>query len=80
MYLMKRLKLRNWLIFKLVLLFAPMQVMAQNTGQSVEMADQFRSDGKIYIVAVVILVIILGLSFFAYRMDRKLTKLEKKLD
>lgn len=80
MYLMKRLKIKSWLILKLMLLLAPIQLMAQNAGPPVEMADQFRADGKIYIVVIVMLVIILGLSFFAYRMDRKLTKLEKRMD
>ena len=77
---MKRLKIKNWLFLKLALFFVPLQLVAQNVNEKVEMADQFRSDGKIYIVVVVMLTIILGMSFFAFRIDRKITNLEKRMN
>jgi len=76
---MKKLKIENWLLISLGVIFCPMQLFAQGVKQQVEMADQFRADGKIYIVVVIMVTIILGLSLFAFRMDRKLTKLEKRM-
>lgn len=46
--------------------------------QSVEMADQFRADGKIWVVVLVISVILLGILFYLYSLDKKITKLEKE--
>lgn len=43
------------------------------------MADAFRADGKIYVVIAVILVILLGLFTFLFRLDSKVTKLENRL-
>lgn len=48
-----------------------------NAQSDVEMADQLRAEGKIYIVVIVILIIITGLFFYLIRLDRKLTKLER---
>ena len=47
------------------------------TGE-VEMASGLRSDGKIYVVVAVISLIFLGLAFFLYSIDRKITRLEKR--
>lgn len=38
--------------------------------------DFLRSTGKIYSVVVVICIIFLGIAYFLYRIDNKLTKLE----
>jgi CcmD family protein len=46
-------------------------------AQAVEMADGMRSNGKIYIVVAVCLTILLGLFFYVFTLDRKITKLEK---
>jgi uncharacterized membrane protein YcjF (UPF0283 family) len=43
-----------------------------------EMADAMRSNGKIYVVVVVCLIILFGLIGYVLRIDRKLTKLEKQ--
>ena len=45
--------------------------------QKVEMADTFRSNGKIYVVVAVVVTILSGLIFYVARLDRKITKLEK---
>jgi cytochrome c biogenesis protein CcdA len=42
--------------------------------------DFLRSTGKIYSVIAVIVVVILGMAFFLYRIDNKLTKLENKIN
>ena len=47
--------------------------------QEVEMADALRSEGKIYVVVAIILVIFVGLIGYLFLMDRKITRLEKKI-
>ncbi|HRD43572.1 MAG TPA: CcmD family protein [Ferruginibacter sp.] len=42
-----------------------------------EMADVMRSNGKIYVVVTVCLVILIGLFLYVWRIDRKISKLEK---
>lgn len=44
----------------------------------VEMADTFRSNGKIFVVVAVIVTIFAGIILYLIRLDLKLTKLEKK--
>ena len=51
-------------------------VLAQ---QEVEMADTLRSEGKIYVVVAIMLVIFVGLIGYLFLMDRKITRLEKKI-
>ena len=46
--------------------------------QDIEMADQFRAEGKIYIVLAVIGIILLGLLAYLVAIDRKVSKLEKQ--
>ena len=46
---------------------------------SAQSLDFLRSTGKIYSVVVVILVIFLGIVLFLFRLDNKLTKLEKQI-
>lgn len=45
-----------------------------------EMADIMRSNGKIYVVVAVCLTILIGLFLYAWRIDRKISKLEKERD
>ena len=42
-----------------------------------EMAEAMRSNGKIYVVIAVLLVILSGLIFYVVRVDRKISRLEK---
>ena len=49
-----------------------------NTSQ-VEMADQFRADGKIYVLTGIILIILLGTVVYLIIIDRKVSRLEKEL-
>lgn len=51
-----------------------------NEDPKVEMADQFRKDGKIYVVIGVMVVILGGLIFYVVGVDRKITKLEKQMN
>lgn len=49
-------------------------------AQNVEMADTLRSEGKIYVVVAIILVILGGLIGFVALMDRKVSRLEKRIE
>ncbi len=56
-------------------------LMAQGIdNQAVEMADTFRSDGKIYVVVLVVTIVFSGLIFYAANTDRKLSKVEKEIE
>jgi len=46
------------------------------TNKNVDMADMMRENGKIYVVVGVIVIIFLGITFYAIRIDRKLSKIE----
>ena len=46
----------------------------------VEMADIMRSNGKIYVVVAVCLIILIGLFLYVWMLDRKMTRLEKNKD
>lgn len=58
-------------------LFAGIWLFAQQ-GDSVEMADTMRQNGKIYVVVAVILTILAGIFLYLIRLDRKISKLEKE--
>ncbi len=47
-------------------------------AQEVEMADTFRSNGKIYVVLAVILIIFFGIGFYLYSIDKKISVLEEE--
>jgi hypothetical protein len=69
--------MRNKRLFlALMAFFAPFFNYAQEN--TVSMADNFRKEGKIYVVIGVILIIFAGLVAFLVYLDRRLTKLEKK--
>ena len=42
--------------------------------------DFLRSIGKIYVVVAVIVVVFLGLAFYLWRLDRRLTEIENQID
>jgi len=50
--------------------------MAQEVS-TVEMATGLRSSGKIYVVVLVIAVLFIGLVSYLFRIDRRVSKLEK---
>ncbi len=67
-------------LFATLFCFTSLWVLAQKstTGDSAEMADVMRSNGKIYVVVAVILTIFVGLILYLIRLDKKITKLEKE--
>lgn len=48
-------------------------------SQDAEMADVMRSNGKIYVVVGIILIVLIGLIAYLFLLDRKVTRLENKL-
>ncbi|WP_317126452.1 CcmD family protein [Pedobacter frigiditerrae] len=62
--------------FTLMMLMTTLNLFAQNN--EVEMADAFRSNGKIYVVVAVIVIILVGLLVYLFTLDKRLKMLEKK--
>ena len=53
---------------------------AAQAQQQAEMADTMRSNGKIYVVVGVILIIITGLFAYLFSLDKKVSRIEKSLE
>ncbi len=56
-------------------MMATLQLFAQDNG--VEMADSLRSNGKIYVVVICIVIILVGLLAYLFSIDKRLKKIEK---
>lgn len=63
----------------LAIAFALVSLIA-NAQAEVEMADGMRSQGKIYVVVGIILIILTGLVVYLVTLDRKVKKLENLLN
>lgn len=75
-------------ILTIALLLFTLNVLAQEkievteadySNSSVEMADQMRSDGKIYVLVGIIAIIFVGIVGYVVSTDRRISKLEKNL-
>jgi len=64
------------ILFSLILMLLTVQLFAQENG--IEMADQLRSDGKIYVVVTCIVIILVGLLAYLFSIDKRLKKIEKE--
>lgn len=53
--------------------------LSANAQSDVPMADGLRSEGKIYVVVAIILIVLAGLVVYLFLMDRKVKKLEDLL-
>jgi CcmD family protein len=60
-------------------LFMALISFAGQAQAQVEMADQFRADGKIYVVIAIAAIILTGIFIYLFRLDRKITDLEKRI-
>ena len=68
--------MKNKLLSALYLgIFLPLFSQAQEP----EMADTFRTEGKIYVVIAVMAVILTGLFIYLFSIGNKISRLEKKL-
>lgn len=52
-------------------------IFSQVATRTVEMADVFRADGKIYVVLAVLGIIFGGLTLYLIYLDRKISQLER---
>jgi CcmD family protein len=57
---------------------AALNFLAQQQD-TVEMADQLRADGKIWVVVLVIAVVFAGIVAYLVRLDRQLSNVEKEV-
>lgn len=64
--------------FLLLLVSITLSFTASAQASDIEMADQFRADGKIYVVIAVVNVVLIGLFAYLFRLERKVTELEKR--
>jgi multisubunit Na+/H+ antiporter MnhB subunit len=60
------------LLFTLFTVLTAVAVQAQ----PVEMADTMRSEGKIYVVVGIVLIVLAGLITYLFMLDRRVKKLE----
>jgi len=69
---MRKIKYLSALIISLLLTLI-------NSAQTdtAEMADTMRSNGRIYVVVAVVVLILLGLFLYLVRLDKKITRIEK---
>ncbi len=75
---MKMLKKYASFLLAFLWLLLGIPAFAQNPTD-VEMADQLRADGKIYVVVAVVTIILVGLLVFLFLLDRKIGRLEKQV-
>ena len=63
------------------ILLRSLNLFAQSSvdQSTVEMADRLRTDGKIYVVVGVLLIILVGVLVYLVRLDGKIRKIEKEL-
>ena len=63
----------------LFLLFSLLISFVSQAQTEIEMADQFRADGKIYVVVGVVLVILIGLFVYLFQLGHRISLIEKTL-
>lgn len=61
-----------------ILMVCLVQAQDSLNNEKPQMADAMRSNGKIYVVVAVLLVILAGLFLYLFQTDRKLSRLEQK--
>ncbi|HEX5154154.1 MAG TPA: CcmD family protein [Parafilimonas sp.] len=71
------MKLLKKIIFFSLCLFLTTKIFAQDSLNNTN-TDFMNSNGKIYVVMTVVVVIVSGLFIYLFSIDRKISKLEKK--
>jgi CcmD family protein len=59
-------------------MLAMLTVIVHAQTNDADNAGVMRSNGKIYVVVAIVVTILLGLFFYVFSLDRKISKLEKK--
>ncbi len=73
------MQVKKKFLFLFFTFFAVLSSFAEGREEGAEMADVMRQSGKIYVVVAVLALIFVGIVVYLYTIDRKVTKLEKKL-
>ena len=73
-------KLKRIVLVLSICLFTLLSFAQPMNTQQEEPTDFMRSNGKIYVVVAVVVVIVAGLFIYLANLDRKITKLEKNND
>ena len=58
--------------------FSAVAIYAQDESSTADMADTMRSNGRIYVVVAVVVLILIGLILYLVRLDRKISKMERE--
>jgi CcmD family protein len=76
--LMQKIIIRYF--FLTIAVFSGIHASAQDSlsDKRPEMAVAMRSNGKIYVVVLVLAIILSGLFLYVFRLDRKISRLEKE--
>jgi uncharacterized membrane protein YdjX (TVP38/TMEM64 family) len=72
------MNIRKYLFVFLLTCLTSINAFAQ-MGSGIDMATGLRSSGKIYVVVIGLIVIFFGFIFYLFTIDRKITKLEKRM-
>lgn len=64
------------ILVTLLMMMVAVKLFAQDQGSAI--SDSLYASGKIYVVVSCIVLILLGLLFFLFSLDKRLKKLEKK--
>ncbi len=76
---MGKIFLRIYCCITSILLSGVVSAQDSLKNEKPQMADAFRSNGKIYVVVTVLVIILSGIFFYLYNLDRKIDRLEKKV-
>lgn len=57
-----------------------LSVFLTNMLLQIPMADEFRAEGKIYVVVGIVLILLIGFFIYLIRIDKKLKKLEDEIN
>jgi len=67
----------SYFLFTLALVFTSLMAQAQQQNtETGPVNEMFRSNGKIYVVVAVLVIIFIGIILYLIRLDRKISKLE----
>jgi hypothetical protein len=67
-------------MLKYLLLVSFVVISFASQAQQAEMADTMRSNGKIFVVVGVILIVVTGLFVYLFSLDKKVSRIEKSLE
>lgn len=75
-YMLKKVRSYSLLVGLLLL----SGVLYAQSAEPIDMADTMRSEGKIYVVVLVVAIVFTGLVIYAVNSDRKISRLEKEIN